>query len=141
MAIVFDGIECPVCKEGIKTDQPFFVSFAFDHPLSDAAMHWSCFYSMTDWESFLDKMFSLSVEGTEKNPYWSIIVKMSNYMVSTNSINVRVTIKPGAISIDLPFNEWPNNLTSHIKSMDLSHLPKQQKDWVQKCLINIQQQV
>jgi hypothetical protein len=122
MALIFDGIKCPLCKEVLNIREPFFSSFAFDRPLSDAGMHWDCFFAMKDHEFFLDRMFQLETESTRANRYWSLIAADAESLVATNDLVVRVTIRCSAFTRDLDVAEWPSGLGT-LLAEDSSYLP------------------
>ncbi len=62
MALIFDGIECPLCGEVIDLNSQFVATTHFIgdrndqlHRYSDAAMHYTCFQNWDHREEFIDR--------------------------------------------------------------------------------------
>jgi hypothetical protein len=122
VALIYEGMECALCGKALDIHGPIFTSFAFDHPLSDAALHWACFYDMKDHEAFLDRMYQLEVKSMHKNRYWRVIVADAESLVATNDLKVTVIIKGSALRRELALSDWPSGLRA-LLAEDKSFLP------------------
>ena len=70
MALIYDGIECPLCSKPISTqnDEIFATSGVFINPINslweycDAAMHWDCYEGWQHREEFAGLYFKQQIE-------------------------------------------------------------------------------
>ncbi|MDH5426402.1 MAG: hypothetical protein OEY29_15550 [Gammaproteobacteria bacterium] len=82
---------------------------------------------MNDWEEFLERSFNISVSEIESNPYWNILYKTKDYMISSDSVNVNVQLKPGGMSFSTHISKWPENLGLFIGKLDINYLSENQR--------------
>ena len=122
MALIFKGMKCALCGGVLDISEPMFSSFAFEHPLSDAALHWDCFFAMKDHDAFLSRMYQLQVESLQKNKYWRVIAADAESLVATNDLKVRITIRASAMTRDFAPSDWPSGLRTMIAE-DKAFLP------------------
>lgn len=139
MALIFKGMKCALCGEVLDISGPMFSSFAFDHPLSDAALHWACFFAMKDHDAFLTRMYQLEVESVRKNKFWRVIAADAESLVATNDPKVRITIRASAITRDFALSDWPSGLRTMIAE-DKSFLPNEVAKKTNETLTSLQRQ-
>lgn len=137
MALIFKGMKCALCGGVLDISGPMFSSSAFEHPLSDAALHWTCFFSMKDHDAFLRRMYQLQVEVMQKNRFWRVIAADAESLVATNDLKVRITIRASALTRDFALADWPSGLRTMIAE-DKSFLPDEVAKKTNETLASLQ---
>lgn len=131
MGLIFEGAQCAVCRNPIDIDGSFFCTTAlpnFDmtgcHELSDAPIHWECLWNNKEAEALIDHSFKCRKQFYRGNQYWQVWVDTQDFDVATNGNVVRVQIRAGHLSLDLPPESWLHDLCSlKTEAPSFEHLP------------------
>lgn len=77
MAMMFDGMTCPLCQEPMHVHEQLFGTWGVwlerSHPLvkyCDGTLHWSCYAQWEHRQTFARSYFEFWVKGRHDNPYW-----------------------------------------------------------------------
>ncbi|BDI28123.1 hypothetical protein CCAX7_001740 [Capsulimonas corticalis] len=132
--MVYEGVCCPICKQEIDLDAPYFATsepfFPSEHPLfkyCDAAMHWDCYAAWPSRSEFARRYFETQIEGEKRNYYWGIALSRDEVAV-TVSIDIGQVIVMTAETGDtarVGLNQWEEWLADFDQAVEGLH-PVQQ---------------
>ena len=118
MALLIDGMKCPICAKpiDINKDEIFATSGVFINTTNslwkfcDAAMHWDCYEHWPHRQEFAKLYFIAQIETEKQNPFWSKIYLDDDIFISANPdlpVNeVRIVVKATGSDIRVKLNEW-----------------------------------
>jgi hypothetical protein len=131
MAIIYDGIKCPICGQEIDINEPFFatsgVFFSMDDPLfefCDAALHWSCYEHWPHRGRFAKQYVDMWAYSVSENPYWFLVERTAKYFIQVNPdepvsrIDLFLYETGSDVSINLSdWNHWISSQRSAISGL------------------------
>lgn len=111
MAIVYEGIRCPLCDHAIALDEPFFATSGVFLPPSDsavamcdAALHWDCYAKWPERPRFARAYFER--RSFASNPYWVVVLSDDEVQAAVGNERIRIQLAATGSLADVTLEEW-----------------------------------
>ena len=99
MALIYEGMPCPLCQKSMGLQEDLFVTrdgiFPRGHPfnpLCDTAMHWNCYERWPHRAEFSRAYFQMQVRQKQSISSWAIVFLSEDVLVSVGFVAGEVAI-------------------------------------------------